>query len=165
MAFTHRAGWRPPEGSVLKSTGSGGRYGALAVRFSGPDQKDLQQEYFTSRTEFAGTDRGSVPTLFNHGEPVDSAPIFKRFADRFFPNAQLKRLNNGIFAEVQLDPADKFQSALADLIEAGALRWSSGSTNQFVRKSIDGGITRWPIVEVSLTPSPAEPRLPKLRRM
>jgi hypothetical protein len=59
---------------------------------------------------------------------------------------------------------EAFES-LADLIEQGALRFSSGSTAEFVRRGPDGQILRWPIVELSVTPTPAEWRLPKVRRI
>jgi hypothetical protein len=56
-------------------------------------------------------------------------------------------------------------SALADLIEAGALEFSSGSSIQFVRRNHNGHILRWPVIELSVTACPCEPRLPKLRRI
>jgi hypothetical protein len=168
MAFTHSFGWQPPSGCTLKAIGSGGRYGALAVRFTNRSnpERDLQLEFFTEDTEFSRTDNGRVATMFNHGIAIsDEAAIFKKFADAVFQDAELKRLDNGIFGTITLDPADALQSALADLIEQGALRFSSGSTAQFVRRGPDGQILRWPIVELSITPTPAEWRLPKLRRI
>src|SRR5262245_21783034 len=97
MAFTHEAGWRPPSSApeydgVLKSTGAGGTYGALAVRFSGPDERDLQQEFFSAETDFGPLGgAGSVPTLFNHGSPISKDPIAKAFADAVFLDAQITR--------------------------------------------------------------------------
>jgi len=165
MAFTHSVGWQPPMGGILKSVGEGGTYGALAVRFSGPDERDLSGEWFDAETFFNPRGgEGNVPTLFNHGVPVARGGIFKRFADSVFPDATIKRIPEGLFGTIKLSSDDPLQSALARLIELGALRFSSGSTVQFARR--DGGrILRWPIAELSVTPTPAEPRLPKIRRV
>jgi len=168
LAFVHTTlGWQPKAGGVLKAVGAGGRYGALAVRFSNAlnPERDLQLEFFTEHSDFAGTDNGRVPTMFSHGLAIGEQPIFKRFADAVFGDAELTRLDNGIFGTIRLDPANSMESALADLIEQGALRFSSGSTAQFVRRGTDGQILRWPIVELSVTPTPAEWRLPKIRRL
>jgi hypothetical protein len=153
-ALTHSAGWQPPIGGILKSIGDGGTYGSLAVRFSGPDEPDLQGEWFDSETDFgARGGEGHVPTLFNHGVPVAQGGIFKKFADSVFPDATIKRVPEGLFGTIKLLPDDPLQSALARLIELGALRFSSGSTIQFARR--DGGrILRWPIAELSVTPTP-----------
>jgi hypothetical protein len=45
-----------------------------------------------------------------------------------------------------------------ELVDQGALGWSSGSLPHLVDVATDGYIRRWPIVEGSLTPTPAEPR-------
>jgi hypothetical protein len=44
----------PPPGNILKAVGSGTgrRFGAQAVRFSGPNEKDLHGDYFTAETDF-----------------------------------------------------------------------------------------------------------------
>jgi HK97 family phage major capsid protein len=46
---------------------------------------------------------------------------------------------------------------VVQLVEKGALGWSSGSVGHLTRRS-GKSITQWPIVELSLTPTPAEPR-------
>jgi hypothetical protein len=51
VAFAHSPVWQPPAG-ILKAIGSGGKFGALAVRFSDRSEPDLQNEYFTSETDF-----------------------------------------------------------------------------------------------------------------
>jgi hypothetical protein len=159
-------GWQPPTGNILKSAGSGGRYGALAIRFSDSAERNMQNEYFTSETFFnARGGEGAAPVLFNHGHPISQGRIFEKFANTVFPDARIERTDAGLFASLQLDPADPLQSALAELINRGSLRWSSGSTSHMVKRGYDGQILRWPIAEVSLTPTPAEPRLPRLRKL
>jgi len=163
MAFTHDAGWQPNFGGVLKSIGDGGTYGAMCLRFGNEDELDMTGEYFDEYTDFAfKSNTISCPMLFNHGLPIGSGAVATRFANAVFPNATIERVPNGLFGTIKLSPSDPLQSAVAKMIENGALRFSSGSTTQFARRE-SGRITRWPIVELSVTPQPAEPRLPKIR--
>ena len=69
MAFAHAPGWQAPSGNILKAvaTGNGPRFGAYAVRFSGPDEKDLSGEYFTSETDFGPRYGDGAPVLIHHG--------------------------------------------------------------------------------------------------
>ena len=45
---------------------------------------------------------------------------------------------------------------LAAFVHTRADNWSTGSAGHAVRKTMNGEITRWPIVEVSLTPTPVQ---------
>ena len=163
MAFTHSSGWQPNYGGVLKSIGDGGTYGAMCVRWGSEDERDTTGEWFDEFTDFAfKSAQMRVPTLFNHGVPVGTDATAKRFADAVFPDATIERVPNGLFGTIKLSPADPLQSAVARMIERGALRFSTGSTTQFARRE-GGRITRWPIVELSTTARPAEWRLPKIR--
>jgi hypothetical protein len=165
MAFTHSSGWRPDFGGILKSAGSGGLFGAMCVRYGSEDEPDTTGEYFDQFTDFAfKSAQMRVCTLFNHGLPIDSSAVAKRFSDAVFPDATIERVEGGLFGTIKLSPADPLQSAVARMIEAGALRFSSGSTVQFARRQ-GGRIVRWPIVELSVTARPAEPRLPKIRNL
>lgn len=40
----------------------------------------------------------------------------------------------------------------------GTLSFSSGAAPDLVRHAADGKIETWPVIEVSLTPTPASPR-------
>jgi hypothetical protein len=87
MAFVHRGGWQPPIGSnILKAIGAGaGRFGAYGVRFSGPDQKDLQGEYFSAAADFGPSNGDGVPVLINHGRPIEDG--LEPFANIVLPAA------------------------------------------------------------------------------
>jgi hypothetical protein len=69
--------------------------------------------------------------------------------------------DKGLWYEAQVEMADEYQKMIADLAKSGKLGYSSGATGHMVerKKSADGRyeITRWPIGEASLTPTPAEP--------
>src|SRR6266513_1331662 len=51
--------------------------GAYAVRFSGPGEKDLNGEYFTSATYFGGNQGNGVDVMLNHGEPLGENEVLE----------------------------------------------------------------------------------------
>ena len=63
----------------------------------------------------------------------------------------------GLWVEAELDRNKSYVAAVVSLVERGALGWSSGSVGHLTRRN-GKSITQWPIVELSLTPTPAEPR-------
>lgn len=162
MAFTHAPGWQAPAGNILKTVATGNpRFGAYAVRFSGPNELDLSGEYFTTETDFGARYGDGAPVLIHHGNPI--AEGLEAFASVILPAAKVNRDGSGLFASTQLDLEDPLHAAIAELITSGAFRWSSGSRSDLVMRKADGRIVRWPPLEFSLTPTPAEPRLPRLR--
>jgi hypothetical protein len=161
MAFTHPSGWRAPTGNALKSSAASARVGGLAVRFSGPDERDLDNEYFTSQTDFGPRNGDGSPVMIHHGNPISVG--LEAFAKVILPAAQVQRDTSGLFASTNLDLADPVQRAIYELIQRGAFRWSSGATPQLVQRASDGRLERWFPAEFSLTPTPAEPRLPRIR--
>jgi hypothetical protein len=162
MAFIHPVGWQPNFGGILKSVGDGGTYGALCVRYGSELERDLSFEWFDSATEFYFNGALKVPQLFNHGIQIGKSETAKRFANAVFPDATIERVPGGLFGTITLSPSDPLQSAVAKMIENGALRFSTGSAMQFVRR-IGGQITHWKILELSTTPNASEFRLPKIR--
>ena len=63
----------------------------------------------------------------------------------------------GIWIQAELDKSSQYVDAVLKLVEKGALGWSSGSIGHLARRE-NGVIKSWPLVEFSLTPTPAEPR-------
>jgi hypothetical protein len=163
MAYIHPRSWQPP-GNILKAIGSGSsRFGAYAVRFSGPAEKDLSGEYFTSETDFGPKNGNGVPVLIHHGHPIEKG--LEAFANVVLPAAEVKRDQSGLFASTKLDLADPLHAAISELIVGGYFRWSSGSAPQFVKRASDGQLLKWLPIEFSLTATPAEPRLPRIRKL
>jgi hypothetical protein len=70
--------------------------------------------------------------------------------------------DKGLWYESQVEMADQYQKMIQELAKSGKLGYSSGATGHMVerKKMADGRyeITRWPIGEASLTPTPAEPQ-------
>lgn len=155
------------EGSeTLKALGTDGtkvRVGAYAIRFAGPDEKDLTGEYFTKNTDFGPSCGNGAVTLFNHGIPLESGiKALADVADMTFPSVKTTRDDVGIFVESTLDTSDRYEKAIADLCAKGKLKWSTGTAPRLMRKDPDGEVKRWHIIEVSYTPKPAEFRLPAI---
>jgi hypothetical protein len=131
------------------------------VRFSDPDEKDLQGEYFTAETDFGPRNGDGSVVMIHHGNPISDD--LEALANIILPAAKVERDGKGLFASTSLDLKDPLQLAISELIEAGYFRWSSGSTPQLVKRAADGRLVRWMPAEFSLTPTPAEPRLPRIR--
>ena len=134
-------------------TADGLRIGGYGVVFGSAQQRDTTGEWFTPQTEL-GLD-WPIKTrymFYNHGlDPViGDEPI--GVIDTF------KTDDVGVWVEGQLNAHSKWAAAVCKLIEKGALGWSSGSLPQSTVKARSGELLRWPIIEVSPTPTPAEPR-------
>jgi hypothetical protein len=134
--------------------------GAYAIRFSGPDQKDLAGEYFTAKTYLGSHNGDGADVLFNHGFAPTKA--FDKICERIFAAAKTTIDEVGVFVEHVLELSDEYEAAIAKLVASGKLKWSSGTASHLAKKAENGEITRWPIAEFSYTPTPAEPRLPAI---
>ncbi|MBE2182201.1 MAG: phage major capsid protein [Anaerolineae bacterium] len=135
----------------VKTLGEG-RVGGYLVVWGDSQHPDLQGEYFTPETELALEWYERRPALYQHGldDAVKASVI--GMIDTLTPD------DTGVWAEAQLDMRHKYARAVLQLVERGALGWSSGSLSHLVEVAGDGRIKRWPVVEGSLTPTPAEPR-------
>jgi HK97 family phage major capsid protein len=129
-----------------------GRVGGYLVVWGSPDQRDLQGEYFTPETDLALDWYAQRPVLYHHGLDGSLKAAVIGVIDTLKPDAV------GLWAEAQLDLHQRYVHAVQRLVDRGILGWSSGSLPHLVDIGDDGQIKRWPIVEGSLTPAPAEPR-------
>ena len=136
----------------LKTLDSAGRVGGYLVVWGNPGERDLQGEYFTPETELGLTWYPQRPVLYQHG--LDGALKAAVIGSM----DTLVKDETGVWAEAQLDLRQRWARAVQRLIEKGVLGWSSGSLAHLVEVADDGHIRRWPIVEGSLTPTPAQPR-------
>lgn len=145
-------------GGALKALGDG-RWGGYLVQYGTPDQADIVGDYFIKNTDFDWPDELDEITgtcYYNHG--LD--PVLKT---RKLGSAILKKDEFGIWAEGQMQLRDRYERYIYSEIEAGRMGLSSGTLpNLMAKKSVGGGkheITAWPIgKDVSITPTPAEPR-------
>ena len=147
---------------VLDETAGEVKVGGLLVHFDEPGagRADLAGEYFTADTYFGAQMalRGEavLDSMYNHGIATNSQ--LKALAEHEFLPLEARKTDTGIMAEIILRERDDYEAMVADLVREGKIGWSSGSAPHAVQKSAGGEITRWPLVEGSLTHRPAEPR-------
>ena len=130
-----------------------GRIGGYLITWGESRQRDLQGEYFTPQTDVGLDWYEQRPVLYHHGLDGALKAAVIGVIDTLRPD------ETGLWAEAQLDLHKRYVRAVQRLVDQGVLSWSSGSLPHLVEVRTDGQIKRWPIVEGSLTPSPAEPRL------
>jgi hypothetical protein len=135
---------------------------ARAVKFIGPDTieglampfgMDTDGEAFTPATDLCldWFGKSGRPVLYNHGlDPQHAAKMVGR-------QTEYEAREEGIWAQSQLDANARYRKAIDGLIEQGALGYSSGAYAHLATKNRKGELTRWPWVELSLTPFPAHP--------
>jgi len=128
------------------------------VRFGDTKTADLEGDYFTKSTDYgfpvSKGQRVPLNVYYHHG--MDAAVGKKSIGTGF-----IKMDDVGLWYEAQLDLADEYGSMIAKLCKQGKMGFSSGAAGHLVeRKSMGGAaeITRWPIAEASITPTPAEYR-------
>jgi phage head maturation protease len=128
------------------------------VRFGDTKTADLEGDFFTPQTDYgfpvSKGQRVPLNVYYHHG--MDSAVGKKSIGTGF-----IKMDDTGLWYEAQLDMADEYGSMIAKLCKQGKMGFSSGAAGHLVeRKSMGGAaeITRWPIAEASITPTPAEYR-------
>jgi hypothetical protein len=126
----------------------------LAVPFSGPiDGKDTDGEFFSERTDLCldwfPTDR---PLLYHHG--LDDGPGVSAVGR--VDSTTASKAADGWWVQAQLDKSNEYFAVIKTLVEKGVLYASSGAMPHLTqRHGKTGEITRWPWVELSLTPTPA----------
>ncbi len=118
---------------------------------------DIEGDTFTPQTDFDG---GYVPLKRVYYDHTLDAEVQEPLG----VVTETKSDDMGLWVEAQLDRSKRYVEAVVKLIEKGVLGWSSGSISHLVRRE-GKSIKAWPIVEFSLTPTPAEPRTLGVRRL
>jgi len=144
-------------GLAIKSAPSGVDYEieGLGMPFGGPFAgKDLANEFFSPRTEFAFDwfGPGERPLLFRHGlDPDAGLSVIGRVKS-------WAKTDAGVWVQCQLDKSSKYWKALQQLIDAGKLFFSSGSVSHLVQTNKKTGeILTWPWTELSAVVDPCNP--------
>lgn len=112
---------------------------------------DLTGDTFTKDTDFQLDLVPVKPVFYDH--TMDGSVKNVRLGSVI--NTELK--TDGIWIEAQLERNKEYVEEVLSLVKAGVLGWSSGSVGHLVRRD-EKFIKSWPVVEFSLTPTPAEPR-------
>lgn len=137
---------------------------SLAVKFAeGSDEiveglgvpfgLDLDGQQFTAKSDLCldWFPNGGRPILYHHGfdDAVKMAAVGHE-VESFMTD-------DGLWVRAQLDKSSKYYDRVKQLVEKGAVGWSSGAPDHKVKVAGDGHIDLWPPVEFSLTPTPAKP--------
>ncbi len=119
---------------------------------------DLEGEYFDAQTDFTSPIYdgkaviGDFPVLYHHG--LDDT-LKKSVIGRVLSITDTPK---GKWFRMQLDKAHEYYRYLMGLAEMGALTLSSGADAKLgVVKAADGHIVKWPLKEISITPSAMNP--------
>lgn len=115
---------------------------------------DLTDDRFTANTDLGGSRPfEGMPVFYDHAMGGIKSQI--GIVKAWIPS------DDGIDVEIELDRRHKYADEVMKLVEAGALGLSTGAVSHLVvREPVKGGyeIKRWHVAEISLTPTPAEPR-------
>ena len=137
------------------------RIRAYAAMWGDAEHPDLspQKDFFTPQTDFWDSVLSLPrPLTYHHGfeAQTKAQPIIGKID-------KLGEDEIGKWYEAELDKAHKYYSAIRKLIEHGALKSSSDSVPQYVQRVPQSNGTNWlkswALFGVTLTPSPAEPRM------
>lgn len=125
----------------------------LAIPFGGPIAgKDLTGEDFGPDTDFCSEwfPEGR-PILYHHGL---NAAVKTELVGR---QVDAEERDDGLWVKGELAKASRYRKKVAEIIRSGKAGFSSGAIPHLVQTKADGHITRWPWVELSITPTPANP--------
>lgn len=114
---------------------------------------DLDGQEFSAETDRCHNwfPKGGRPILADHGfnSKIKMAPI----------GVELSTTTDdvGDFVRAELDKSHKYYEAVAKLVRDRKYGWSSGAPDHKVKIAKGGHIDLWPVVEYSLTTTPAKP--------
>ena len=112
--------------------------------------EDLTGDRFSKDTDFGGTRPFvGMPVYYDHALGGIKSQIGT--VKVWTPT------DTGIDVQIELDRRHKYAADVMKLAEQGALGLSTGALPHLVER-VDGEIKRWVVGEISLTPTPAEPR-------
>lgn len=115
----------------------------LAVPFGGPDDLDLDGEYFSKDTDLHLDKFPDPLVIYHHGANQDKTELIGKAMGHTIKD-------DGIWIRVKLDQASQYAQRVWNAAKRGLAAASSGSISHLVRKAKDGFISAWPLVELSL---------------
>lgn len=120
--------------------------GGYGIIFGG---RDLAGDTFTVKTDFNLDVVPNVPTYYDHAQNV--------LKDRIGTSVVKTIDKVGVFFETELAKSNQYIKQILKLIDTGVLGYSTGAVSHLVDRE-GGEIKNWPMYEISLTATPAEPR-------
>ncbi len=131
--------------------------------------RDLEGDTFTKDTDFMLDLVPVKPITFNHTQDMaEKVPEFLREMVRGLPvikdaigfvsNENIKKTDVGLWIEATVQTSKEYLDYVKEAAKRGLLGLSSSTAPAFMTIDQSSKITRWPIVEIAITPIPAEPR-------
>lgn len=148
-----------PGGAIKATEMDNGTVEGYLVSWGNPKDTDLQGEWFTKDTDFCLNWFPVRPALYHHG--LDNTVGLKSIG----MITTVKADDLGLWVQAQLDLRDKYARAVYEMVKAQQFGWSSGSVDHLVKTLDSGQIIRWPLIEGSITPTPAQPSKVTVRAM
>jgi len=153
--------------TAVKRLAAKNRIGGYALVFGNNRERDIEGDFFTKDTDLFLDVYGAQPIFFDHavGVPLpDGVP--QELPRHFMVGRIIKSApdDQGVWVEAIIDAHNEWVESIYELIDRGALYFSSGSVPHLIKRTENGEVKSWPIIEVSLTPTPAEPRGTRVAR-
>ena len=134
---------------IIEMTDDTVTVGGYGVVFGGAD---LEGETFSKSTDFMLDLVPNKLVMYDHAMQDAVKHVIGSA-----PNGSIKSDDVGLWVEAQLERSAAYVTEIVSLVKAGVIGWSSGTAPHLVQMA-GKSITTWPIIEFSLTPTPAEPR-------
>jgi hypothetical protein len=132
------------------------RIGAYGILWGDESNKDLHGEFFTKDTEELSVmldQLGGLPFMYHHAADGKLKSTVIGIVDK------LESDDVGQWFEARIKDHEAYRKYVKPLIDRQALFPSSGTLPAAKRTKKNGEITRWPIIEMTGTPTPAEYRM------
>ncbi len=131
---------------ILNETDDTITIGGYGIIFGG---KDLAGDTFTAKTNFNIDVVPNMPTFYDHAQ--------NELKNRIGTSIVKMTDKVGVFFETELAKSNQYIEQIKKLIDSGVLGYSTGAVSHLVNRE-GGEIKNWPMYEISLTATPAEPR-------
>jgi hypothetical protein len=120
----------------------------LAIPFGGPDDRDADGEYFSSKTNVHLDKFPTPPLVYYHGSKAPGQPSVR---PEYIGRTLSHRIDeSGVWVRGVLDKASELAGKVWAAVQAGTAYASSGSVAHLVRKTADAMILEWPLAEISV---------------
>ena len=138
--------------------------GGHGILFGGLfDGKDLDGEDFTAETDYMLDLVPRKLVYINHSEGAEletsdgKSIILQGIDDPVGEVIKVTPDDIGLYMELLFKKADQYWAVVESMLNSGKAGLSTGTVGHLARRK-NKTITRWPIIETSLTLTPAEPR-------
>jgi HK97 family phage major capsid protein/HK97 family phage prohead protease len=114
-------------------------------------ERDLEGDTFTPETKFGAM--ADLPVFYDHAQQS-----VKALDNEIGRVVSVKADDKGLWFEAEIDKAHEYADQVLELVKRGVVGLSTGAVSHLVRRDERKALKRWPIAELSLTVTPAEPR-------